>query len=180
MKRFSLLGVLSVLVLLAGCQQTHVSMAGESKAGATVGAGSAGMVAGEIIVDDKDAGFKSTGTWNSATAGKDYKDEVMWAVGSSTETATATWTPDIKVAGMYAVYEWHGNNPANDHASNEPFTIKYDGGEKTVAVDLQSNIGKWNLLGTFKFAAGTSGTITVTNKANGNVLADAIRLVLQK
>ena len=61
-----------------------------------------------------------------------------------------------------------------------PFTITYDGNAKTIPVDLRSNIGKWNLLGTFKFAAGSSGNVTLSNKANGNVIADAIKFVPQK
>ena len=42
-------------------------------------------------------------------------------------------------------------------------------------INLRGNIGKWNTLGTFKFAAGTRGNVTLTNKANGNVIADAIK-----
>ena len=49
--------------------------------------------------------FKGVGDWASATGGHDYKDEVVWATaaGATDTPATATWTPDIKVAGQYDV-----------------------------------------------------------------------------
>ena len=99
------------------------------------------------------------------------------ATGPTEAPATAAWTPEIKVAGQFDVYEWHGDDPNTDHATNAPFTINYDGGNKTVAVDLRANIGRWNLLGTFKFAAGKSGNVTLSSKASGNVIADAVKFV---
>ncbi len=133
--------------------------------------------AAEIIIDNGDPGFKGAGDWASATGGHDYKDEVVWATaaGATDTPATATWTPAIKVAGQYDVYEWHGDDPNSDHASNAPFTIKFDGGTKTVPVNLRANTGRWNLLGTFTFAAGTAGNVTLTSKADGNVIADAVK-----
>src|ERR1051325_3983538 len=53
--------------------------------------------------------------------------------------------PDIKTAGMYDVYEWHGDDPNSDHASKAPFTVKSDDGNKTIPVNLRENTGKWNL-----------------------------------
>jgi hypothetical protein len=81
------------------------------------------------------------------------------------------------VAGTYEVFEWHGDDPNADHATKAPFAITCAGGAKTILVDQTKNIGQWNALGTFKFEAGKGGNITVTNKADGNVLADAIKLV---
>jgi hyaluronate lyase len=65
-------------------------------------------------------------------------------------------------------------------ASNAPYTIYYDGGSQTVPVDQSTTGlggGKWNLLGTYTFAAGTSGYIQLSNNANNYVVADAIKLV---
>jgi hypothetical protein len=136
-------------------------------------------VAGEIIIDNGDSAFKAVGNWSSATGGHDYKDEVVWAAGTAAADipATATWTPEIKTAGLYDVYEWHGDDPNSDHATNAPFTIKFDGGAKTVLVDLRTNTGRWNLLGAFRFAAGKTGSVTLSSKADGNVIADAVRFV---
>ena len=187
MKRVLGLGVAAVLMMaLAGCEQHQVKIGTTTpKIGPTVttpAATKAAVVAvasDEIIVDDKDAAFTTDGKWNTAEG--DYlKGSVHWATKAADATAKATWTPVIPSAGNYAVYEYHGENPSNDHASNAPFTINFDGGSKDVAVDLTSNIGKWNLMGTYKFAAGTKGNVTLTNKANDNVIADGVKFVKVK
>jgi len=68
---------------------------------------------GESIVDNGDPGFKSVGSWTSVPGDHNYKEEAVWAASTAaTETpATATWTPDLKAAGLYDVYEWHGDDP---------------------------------------------------------------------
>ena len=134
----------------------------------------------EIIVDNSDPGFKSEGNWTAGAGGNDFKDGSTYASGTSaSESAnTATWTPDIQTAGMYDVYEWHCDDPNSDHATNAPFTVKSDDGAKTIMVNLRNNTGKWNLLGTFKFAAGTGGNVSLSSSnADGNVLADAVKFV---
>jgi RHS repeat-associated protein len=66
---------------------------------------------------------------------------------------------------------------AGSHASNAPFTIKHSTGSATVLVNQRLNGGQWMLLGTYTFNAGTAGTVTLTDKANGTVIADAVKLV---
>jgi len=46
-----------------------------------------------------------------------------------------------------------------------------------VLVNQRVNGGQWILLGTYTFSAGTAGTVTLTDKANGTVIADAVKLV---
>jgi hypothetical protein len=132
----------------------------------------------EIIIDNNDPEFKSVGNWNLANGGRDYKDETVWV--DTSDPASATWTPKIPAAGEYAVYEWHGDDPNSDHATDAPFTITHAGGTTTVKVDLTKNTGEWHSLGTFKFNAGTAGNVTLTNKAGGNVIADAVKFVRVK
>ena len=186
MKRISYLAAMSATVLLTACQETHTAKT-ETPMPATAAAPSApakpaavpAASVAEIIIDNTDPGFKSIGVWTSASGGHDYKDEVVYTTGTgATGTpATATWSPDIKAAGTYDVYEWHGDDPNTDHSSSAPFTVNFDGGSKTIPVDLRANTGKWNLLGTFKFAAGTAGNVTLSSKTDGNVIADATRFV---
>jgi hypothetical protein len=210
MKLTIYVAAMSVSVLLTACQQTQTAKPATAQtAPVTAPAGSAApeaaaapaaaaastaapaattvstaaaapTVAGEIIIDNDDSGFKSEGTWNTASGGDDYKDGTLYASGTADGEAanTATWTPDLPTAGAYDVYEWHGDDPNSDHASNEPFTVTSDEGAKTILVNLRNDTGKWNLLGTFKFAAGKGGNVSVSsNKADGNVLADAVRFV---
>ena len=182
---------ISVSVLLTACQSTQTSKpeavapapkttpAAPAEPAAATTPAAATASSNEIIVDDRDPGFKSEGDWTLGDSGADFKGGAMWAVGTAAgaTASTATWTPDIKIAGMYDVYEWHGDDPNSDHASNAPFTVKSDDGTKTILVNLRNNTGKWNLLGTFKFAAGKGGNVSVSSKADGNVLADAVKFV---
>ena len=70
-----------------------------------------------------------------------------------------------------------GPDPAGDHASNAPVTVVSAGRTMTKRVDLRSTKGQWVGLGTFRFKAGRTGSVTITNDADGNVLADAVKLV---
>ena len=176
MRRFlSLSGILSVYVLMVGCQEPKTS---EKVAQCPEDSPKAKMVLViPIVIDNTDKAFKTEGSWDSAWTGKDFKDESVWAYADTNPTAKAVWTPDIKVAGNYEVLVWYGDDPNYDHATNAPFTINYSGGSKTVVVNQQENIGKWYSLGTYKFDIGTQGTIVLTNKANGNIVADAIKII---
>jgi hypothetical protein len=177
----------SVSVLLTACQHMQTSKpeaatmtAPAAPAVTAPAAASASASADEIIIDNGDPSFKSEGNWTEVSGGDDFKDGTVYASGTSAGEAanTATWTPDIKTAGTYDVYEWHGDDPNSDHATKAPFTVKSDDGSNTIMVNLQTNTGKWNLLGTFKFAAGKGGNVSVSSSgADGNVLADAVKFV---
>jgi hypothetical protein len=177
----------SVSVLLTACQSTQTSKpeaatmtAPAAPAAVAAPASAPASADGGIIIDNADPGFTSTGNWTEASGGNDFKDGTTYASGTSAGDAasTATWTPDIKNAGAYDVYEWHGDDPNTDHATKAPFTVKSDDGSKTILVNLQTNSGKWNLLGTFNFAAGKGGNVSLsTSGADGNVLADAVKFV---
>ena len=183
MRQCICVGMLLALVLLAGCQ-TPAAEKGSAQAPAQKPCAEpaekstpcpAATKVEDVIIDNADAGFRSEGSWDPGESEQNYRDGVVWAVGGDQATAKAVWSPDIKVPGTYEVYEWHGDDPNSDHASDAPFTINYQGGSAIVRVNFCENIGKWNLLGEFKFAAGTTGNVTLTNKANGNVIADAVR-----
>jgi hypothetical protein len=189
---------MSVSVLLTACQHTQTSKpeavetapmtapvapaapAAVAALAAVSTPVSALASADEIIIDNSDPGFKSEGNWTAGAGGNDFKDSSTYASGTSASEAanTATWTPDIQTAGTYDVYEWHGDDPNSDHATNAPFTVKSDDGTKTIMVNLRDNTGKWNLLGTFKFTAGTGGNVSLSSSnADGNALADAVKFV---
>jgi hypothetical protein len=184
----------SVSVLLTACQSTQTSkpeaaetapMTAPAAPAAPAPAAAPAVAstpasADEIIIDNGDPSFASSGNWIEASGGNDFKDGNVYASATSAADAanTATWTPDLKTAGTYDVYEWHGDDPNSDHATKAPFTVKSDEGTKTIMVNLQTNSGKWNLLGTFNFAAGNGGNVSLTSKGtDGNVIADAVKFV---
>jgi RHS repeat-associated protein len=88
---------------------------------------------------------------------------------------SATWTPNVAQAGQYEVYAQWTANP--NRATDATYTVTHAGGTTAVPVNQQANGGAWNLLGTFTFSPGTAHKVTLTDLANGYVIADAIRLV---
>ena len=136
---------------------------------------------GAIVVDDVDTpgNVIYIGDWrmagNSPEQHYGYYLGTRWAKRGAGE-ARAMFVPTIPRAGRYTVFAYFGPDPAHDHASDAPVTLRYSGGEKTIRVDLRSITGKWIKLGTFRFAAGRKGSVTFSNKADGNVMADAVKL----
>lgn len=84
--------------------------------------------------------------------------------------------------GTYELSAWW--LPAANRATNTPFNICNKGvcTIQTADQSLTSTAGKWNILGTFKFAAGDS--VLVSDQAKGNtspsyVCVDALKLTLK-
>ncbi len=92
-------------------------------------------------------------------------------------TKTSKWvlyTPTLPSAGLYQVSAWYQANAA--YASNLGVVITAPGGAITRTLNQRVNGGQWNVLGTFQFNAGTSGTVKlVAAGTNGYVIGDAIR-----
>ena len=88
---------------------------------------------------------------------------------------SATWTPTIPVAKAYRVYARWTAHP--NWATNVQYTVTHAGGDTVVAVNQQQNSGAWTLLGTFNMAPGQGHKVSVTDQADGYVIADAIRLI---
>jgi hypothetical protein len=134
-----------------------------------------------IYVDNADAEFVCN--WDGTVSGG-YGGDYRWhAAGDG--SCTATWRPDISQADTYNVYAWWKSSV--NRATNAKYTIYYDGGSDTVGgigteppeVNQEINGNQWNYLGTYPFAAGTSGKVVLTDEANEYVIADAIKWELQ-
>ena len=103
-----------------------------------------------------------------------------YAVSPGTGEATATWRPTIGVAGWYEISEWHGwhgDTPSSaSEGTNVPFEIVINGMSKLKGtINQQQNYGTWNRLAFMQLPAGTSSIVTISNKSNGFVIADAMR-----
>jgi hypothetical protein len=124
----------------------------------------------EVVVDNGDATFVCT--WGTSTSGG-YAGDYRWhaaGIGS----CTATWTPNLPAADNYNVHAWWKADP--NRATDSPYTIYYDGGSETIEVNQEIDGNQWNLLGSYPFAAGTSGYVVLSDDANEYVVADAIKL----
>jgi uncharacterized repeat protein (TIGR01451 family) len=134
----------------------------------------------EIIVDNLDPEFTTSGWWNtySGTRYPSYNDSFRYTREGSGERQ-ATFTPNIVNAGDYEVFIWYFTTPGS--ATNTPYTINFNGGSTTIRLNCQGDIGGgyWYSLGVYNFASGTSGNIVISNDADGYVEADAVRLLQQ-
>ena len=127
----------------------------------------------EIIIDNTDTNFTTGGTgWNTSTSTLQYGTNYRYH-SAGTGTNTAIWTPNIPQAGEYSIYAWWVDS--TNRATNAPYTINYNGGSETVTVNQETMGGTWNYLGTYTFSAGTSGSVVLSDNANGLVVADAIK-----
>jgi hypothetical protein len=125
-----------------------------------------------VIVDNSSATY--VGTWPLVTGSAcAYQEDFQWNE-AGTGSDTATWRPYVPVTDDYKVYaRWvdHANR-----ATDAPYTINYDGGSETIDKNQQTAGCTWNLLGTYPFAAGTDGSVVLTDDANGYLNADAVKL----
>ena len=108
------------------------------------------MQTAEAIVDDGDAAYAETGTWQPGSAGSGF-----WGAGDRVAPSdpaagvSATWTLAPPTAGRYAVSAWaRGGSAAARHAR---YTVRHAGGETALDVDLQRDGYTWRFLGFFRF-----------------------------
>lgn len=123
-----------------------------------------------VIVDDPDAEFVCSWPW-TAEAGYYGTGSRYHSAGDG--SCTATWTPDLASAGDYKVYAWWATR--GNRATDAPYTVNYEGGSDTVRMDQRKDWDQWNYLGTWPFAAGTSGSVMLSDDGDFTVTADAVK-----
>jgi len=99
-------------------------------------------------------------------------DAVM-LVPTSAPQNQVVWDPELSGSAEYEVYARWTAHP--NRATNATYTINHSGGNTDVSVNQQASGGAWNLLATATLT--TDSTISLTDQADGYVIADAIRLV---
>ena len=135
---------------------------------------------GSILVDNDAAAL--IGKWPSsslapARVGATYLRDDREEKGQK----FVTWTPDLKKAGLYEIRVSYPGKAGCDE--RVPFTVKFKGGQQRILVDQSKPApidGLFCSLGTFEFAPGTDGSVTVaTDGTTGFVLADAVQFIPQ-
>lgn len=134
---------------------------------------SAWTVQSAITMDNTVEEFSRSGSW-VAQANHD-EQYYLNHFFSTLPTAEATWTPDLARDGLYRVYAWWASNPTGTQAAQ--YTVHHHEGEHVVIRNQRINGGKWNLLGTHPFRAGTDGFVKLSNAGSGVLSADAVRFV---
>jgi hypothetical protein len=131
-----------------------------------------------ITVDNTDA--KLVGFWKPSVFSKPYVgDGYIHDDKTGKGQKSATFTPKLPKAGEYEVLLSYTGNSGRD--KNVPVTVVFDGGESVVLVDQTKPPkidGLFHSLGKFKFKAGSTGSVTISNKGTeGHVIVDAVRFV---
>jgi len=131
-----------------------------------------------VIVDNDGAGYSESGTWETISS-SGYGGSYRRAVTSSTETATATFTPTIPEAGYYHVYVWYPGFSTN--ANDVKITVNHTGGETVWTQNMELDGHTFKHIGPYYFKAGNnpaSGSVTISNLSGETanyVIADAVR-----
>ena len=132
-----------------------------------------------IVVDDSDATL--VGAWQYSThtppyVGRGYLHDMNAGKGEK----SATFIPVIPMDGEYEVRVSHCCNIRR--ATNALVTVKHAEGETTLQIDQQKtpeNDGLFRTVGRYRFSAGESGWVRISNKGSSGkyVIADAVQFL---
>jgi hypothetical protein len=135
----------------------------------------------EIIIDNGENGFSSSGTWSISSYPGYYGTSSLWS--SVNEGSTASWTPDLPVGGIYAVHAWWTSG--DGRVIDAKYTANHADGQDQVEVNQKLDGGEWNLLGAYRFNPGTAGYVSLSDSSSDpniggpdisdSVCADAVR-----
>ncbi|RZB19448.1 DNRLRE domain-containing protein [Streptomyces sp. F001] len=128
-----------------------------------------------VLVDSSD--FNNTalqGNWTRTQAEQQYGyDTYSHPAGDG--SASLSWQLNIPQNGTYEVFVRHPK--VTGAASDASFKVDHDGGSATKTVDQTQRAGEWISLGSYAFVEDGPQKVTLTDKANGTVLADSVKLV---
>lgn len=128
----------------------------------------------EIIVDDDAPSVQMKGVWATSTFTSGFLGAGYHYRVAGDGTSTFTW-PFAGPDGRYEVFARWTSGP--NRASNAAYLVTNAAGASTVNVDQRSNGGGWQSLGTFSFSDRTNQGVQLSDKADGIVIADAVRWV---
>ncbi|OYD09930.1 golvesin C-terminal-like domain-containing protein [Paludifilum halophilum] len=118
---------------------------------------------------------RQQGGWALSTNAQGYFGSDYYAHPPGNGSATFTWSFKVKQTGRYEVFVNYAS--AFDRASNAPYTIHHTGGETVKMIDQRTGGGRWVSLGVYSYKKGETGRVILSNRANGFVIADAVRVI---
>jgi hypothetical protein len=131
-----------------------------------------------VTVDNGGPGYASTGTWSTSTSLPGYRG-ANYAFANTGTLRTATWTFGVAAGVTYNLEVLWLSSATR--ASNAPYTIRINGAQSgpVVLKDQRVAGGTFQQLGVFTPAVAGTLQVTLTNQANGQVVADGMRLTAQ-
>ncbi|MDR6227190.1 golvesin C-terminal-like domain-containing protein [Desmospora profundinema] len=135
----------------------------------------AGVAHNREIVDNEDSDKVSwVGSWPYSSNVSGYYGSNYQPNAKGNGSDTFTWKPFLTESGTYEVDVHYAS--AFDRASNAPYTVHHADGSTTKRVDQRTGGGEWQPIGKWKFDAGNTHRVVLSDDADGYVIADAIRL----
>lgn len=127
------------------------------------------------LVDNSDVNNTATqGTWDEVTAEGSYGFNAQTHAAGSGESRFV-WQLNIPQNGDYTVFV---RNPKVEGAAKDAtYEIKHKDGTEEKTLDQTELPGEWRSLGKYAFEENAGQAVTLTDKATGVVVADAVRLV---
>ncbi|MHB0858698.1 MAG: golvesin C-terminal-like domain-containing protein, partial [Anaerolineae bacterium] len=129
-----------------------------------------------IVVDDRDEGFAlvSGSGWAEydEVGGQSYGSGHRYQREVGSGTSSATWTFSVPEEGNYRVYAWW--SAGIWRPADVPYTVQHQDGETTVRVNQQTDGGRWNCLGSFRFVEEGAVTVSDSVASGRDIVADAI------
>jgi hypothetical protein len=136
----------------------------------------ASIAADELVADDSTSGVQITGAWTTTTtSGGFYGSGYRFLVAGDGASRVRWPFPSSGTDTNYEVFARWTSGP--NRASNATYAVTHAAGTTSVAVDQRVNGAVWRSLGTFRFAPGAEQGVSLSDRADGVVVADAIRWV---
>jgi RHS repeat-associated protein len=127
------------------------------------------------LVDSTDVNNTATqGNWDASQATGQWGYDVR-THAKGTGSSQFVWQLNIPQDGSYEVFVRHGD--VTGAASDASFKVTHATGDVTKTVDQSTRSNEWISLGSYSFTESAAQKITLTDAANGTVVADAVKLV---
>ncbi|MBN1900345.1 family 10 glycosylhydrolase [Candidatus Sumerlaeota bacterium] len=126
----------------------------------------------DMIVDNGDPLFSTSGGWTTGTVTLGYNDDYLFAGCSATSSSIAIWEMPMLESGNYEIRVWFSTG--SNRNDKVPYLIYARNGTKERV--LPQNIGEhgWRSLGVYPFDAGINKVIVSNEGTPGKVvIADA-------
>lgn len=130
---------------------------------------------GPVVVDDGNANFSTSGTWNLVTTAG-YNNDLRWryTTSSAISNGWAKWNPTVPITTRYEAQAFIPNYDMTNLTHAARYEI-YSNGTlvRTVIVDqhdvqpTSSPSGRWISLGRYSFPQGTNSYVRVTDSTFG-------------
>ncbi|WP_274562895.1 DNRLRE domain-containing protein [Streptomyces spiramyceticus] len=128
-----------------------------------------------VVVDSTDVNNTATqGNWDASQAMGQWGYDVR-THPKGLGLSSFTWQLNIPQDGTYEVLVRHGD--VTGAATNAPFKITHSTGEVTKPVNQSTGSGEWVSLGSYSFTESGTQKVTLSDLADGTVVADGIKLV---